>query len=217
MSDPDRLIAASDTPEARLLASALDEPPPADLMARTLAALDAAGAAAAVGAAGGAGGAVAAKAAGGGVLGAAAIGAIAGVIAVAGYSLVTRAPEPAPVAPAVVAAAAPASAAPAPAASAAPTPQIPAPTPRADPERGAPAPPAPASSPVAPPSATARPDTLAAEIELIDEARRALDGGDAARARALLDRYAREIPHGQLAREAASLRALADAAGRNNP
>ncbi len=48
--------------------------------------------------------------------------------------------------------------------------------------------------------------TLAAELALLDEARSALREGDRAAARALLDRYAREIPRGQLGREAALLR-----------
>jgi hypothetical protein len=59
---------------------------------------------------------------------------------------------------------------------------------------------------------SAHPVTLADEIALLDDARSALDHGDPSRARAVLDRYARAIPRGQMAREAALLRAQADAA-----
>jgi hypothetical protein len=82
-----------------------------------------------------------------------------------------------------------------------------------------PRPPAPSEAPAASarvaPSATARStarSSLSTEIELIDEARRALQEGNPTRARSLLDRYAREAPHGELARDAAKLRADVDAA-----
>ena len=61
----------------------------------------------------------------------------------------------------------------------------------------------------APPAASS---SLAAELALLDEARAALRAGDPARALSLLDRYGREIPRGQLTREAAMLRAEARAA-----
>ncbi len=58
--------------------------------------------------------------------------------------------------------------------------------------------------------ASARSGALAAELALLDGARRALEAGDPAGARALLDRYAHEIPERQLAHEADRLRAEAD-------
>jgi uncharacterized protein HemY len=75
-----------------------------------------------------------------------------------------------------------------------------------------------ASSPAPASASPARPVTLAAELELLDGARSAQRAGDRARARALLDRYAREIPRPQLAREAAMLRAeLAEDGGMSIP
>jgi hypothetical protein len=190
VSDPRRLIDDAGSPEARLLAAALDEPPPADLLARTLAAVGAAPAAGA-----GAAGAVAGKAAGGGLLGAVATGALAGVLTVGGYGLVAgRAPSPAVPPPRAPATAGPTSPPPVPAAP----------------------PPSAAVPPAPPPASAARPTALAIEIELLDGVRHALDDGDPARARSLLDRYAREAPRGQLAREAAKLRAEVEAA-RANP
>jgi hypothetical protein len=51
----------------------------------------------------------------------------------------------------------------------------------------------------------------------VDEARSAPRGGDPDGTRTLLDRYAREIPRRQLAREAAFLRAKVDAAPTIDP
>jgi hypothetical protein len=65
------------------------------------------------------------------------------------------------------------------------------------------------AAPASAPAANLPHVTLATEIALLDEARRALSSGDAARAKLLMDRYALEIPRGQLVREAARLRAQA--------
>jgi hypothetical protein len=207
MTDPERLIDAAGSPEARLLASALDEPPPADLLARTLVTVGAAAPAAA----GAAAGAVAAKAAGGGILGAAAIGALAGVLVVGGYGLVTSAvakPSPDP-APAAITAPLRAGEAP----QAIPTTRRPPPP---EPERVTPATaPAPATGDPPVSASVARPTALAEEIELLDEASQALRLGNPARAKALLDRYARQSPRGQLGREAAKLRAEVERALRD--
>jgi hypothetical protein len=203
MIDPDRLIDAAGSPEARLLASALDEPPPADLLARTLVEVAAVGAAAPAAGAGAAAGAAAAKAAGGGILGAAAVGALAGVLVVAGYGLATSGgakPSPDTTAAAITA--------PAHAGGDRPTAPAALPLPPREPDRAMPAAaPAPATGDAPTVASVARPSALAAEIELLDEASQALRLGNPARAQALLDRYARESPRGQLGREAAKLRA----------
>ncbi len=196
MKDPQRLVDRAGSVEARLLA-ALDEPPPPDLLARTLASVTAASAASAALAPGTAK-VAAAKVAGGGILSAIGIGALAGVVTVGAFHQLTStrgldvAARPLLAPPAVTASTAPAVTS---------SPVV-APPPSAAAPRGSARPPAPSASPEVRPRAT-----LATEIALLDEARRALDGGDPARAKALMDRYARETPHGQLAREAALLRA----------
>jgi hypothetical protein len=204
MSDPERLLDQGSAVEKGLLSAALDEPPPADLLERTLEAVAAAGAAgAAASVAAKAGAAAGAKATGGGILGAIGIGAIAGLLTVGAYEVASspRAPRPVAAAPAVVSVAAP------PIASPPALPELPAPVA----QQPAPAPePAPTARVEA--AGSARPSNLAAELALLDEARSALRAGDPARARRELDRYAREIPRGQLAREAAMLRAEVDAA-----
>lgn len=200
MSDPQRLLDGTSDPVAlRLLSGALHEPPPPDLLARTLHAV---GAAAPVGAAAGGVAAkvtaiAATKVAGGGILGAVAVGALAGVLAVGGFALVTTSRAQPPGLTDVAASAITAVASP----REAPTATV----------RVEPAPTTTAPSTVALPSARA-PVTIAAELELLDEVRQALRDGDPARSRELLNRYAREVPHGQLGREAAMLRAEADAA-----
>jgi hypothetical protein len=205
MSDPQRLLEQGTDLEARLLSAALDEPPPADLLARTLQTVGAAapGAAVASGAAAKAGAAAAAK---GGLWGAIAAGAIAGVLAVGGFALATRSePRPTRAVPAVTAAVEKV---------APPTIEAPAP-PAAEPA------PVPSAAPAASASAVAsaaRPVALMAEVALLDEARGALNRGEIAAARALLDRYAKEHPRGQMAREAAQIRADVEAAaGKTNP
>ena len=207
MSDPARLLDSATDAEARLLRAGLDEPPPSDLLERTLGAVAVAGQAVAAASAGAAATkatatAAGAHTAGGGILSAIAIGTIAGLLTVGAYEVATRAPAPPPpprAVPAIVPAApsaAPLAPAPAPP-SAAPSSALPA--------RSA-APPLAAPTPASAPSST-----LATELALLDDARSALRAGDRVRARALLDRYAREIPRGQLAREAAMLRAEIDA------
>jgi hypothetical protein len=187
MSDPERLLDQGTDLEARLLASAVDEPPPPDLLGRTLSFVAAPPGLPSPSVGSAAGGT--AKA--GGLLGAIGIGAALGLFVVGAFELASlRAPPPAP----------------------APSSKVP--------ERVAP-PPAPTATLAAPivtatpaltptPSAP-RPLTIAAELALLDEARSALHRGDRAGARALLDRYAREIPRGQLGRGAALLRAKVDA------
>jgi hypothetical protein len=59
--------------------------------------------------------------------------------------------------------------------------------------------------------------TLAAEVALLDAVRTALDGGSAARAMELLDRYEREFPRGQLLPEALLFRVRAYRAAGNAP
>lgn len=192
MRDPERLLGKPGSPEARLLASALDEPPPPDLLARTLQIValpppPGAPPAAIHGAAAG-------VAKSGGILGAAAIGAALGLLVVGGVELAQRSaapPEPR------VAISAPTSSV------------LVAPPPAPLPSATAPA--TPATPTLAPVTSGSRPLTLAAEIALLDEARSALRAGDRAGARAVLDRYAREIPRGQLGREAALLRAEIEA------
>jgi hypothetical protein len=60
-----------------------------------------------------------------------------------------------------------------------------------------------------PSSGSTTPSSLAAETALLDEARAALRGGDRAGTLDALDRYERTYPRGQLAREAALIRAEA--------
>jgi TolA-binding protein len=65
-----------------------------------------------------------------------------------------------------------------------------------------------------PPSTASGPSgaaSLALELTLLDAARGALDGGDPARALALLDQYTREFPLGRLAPEARVMRIEATA------
>jgi hypothetical protein len=214
-SDPKRLLDSSaNDREVRLLASALDEPPPDGLLDRALAA---AGAAGPVGVSGSGAAAGAAKGAalstGGGMLGAIGVGALAGLLAVSVADYTTGflgKPAPARTAPA--------------AQTAAPK-EMPALLPRAPasagvhlelPEEGRRAeagldralplvkgsPPAP-SGPRLPLSS---PSNLAGEIALLDEARSALRRGEPARALLALERHAREFPGAQLADEAAVLR-----------
>jgi hypothetical protein len=184
MTDPQRLLDRGTTLEARLLASAVDEPPPPDLLGRTLTLVAAPPLlpSPSVGAAAGG----AAKS--GGLLGAIGIGAALGLFVVGAFELTSlRAPPPAP----------------------SHTPQRVAPPPA---PTATLAPPIVTAAPALAPTASApRTLTLAAELALLDEARSALREGDRAGARAALDRYAREIPRGQLGREAALLRAKVDA------
>jgi hypothetical protein len=184
MSDPERLLDRGSAAEARLLASALDEPPPPDLLGRTLD-LVAKAAPATVAAGAAAGGS--AKA--GGLLGAIGIGATLGLLVVSAFELASFRAEPHPPQPVHAPTFAPSPIAPPPA-----VPSITTAKAAATSSAAAPAPSAP------------RPLTLAAELALLDEARSALREGDRATARALLDRYARDIPRGQLGREAALLR-----------
>ncbi|APR75246.1 Hypothetical protein A7982_00592 [Minicystis rosea] len=217
MSDPERLIDQAGNIEARLLSSALDEPLPAGLLDRTLQAVAVAqGAAAAASASAQAGtstangvafqgGAVAsAKVAGGGILGAIGIGALAGVITIGAYEITTASRrDTAPITAPVIA----------PSASALPeVPSLAAPRPPEAPPEVAPAASAVSTGVVPAPAPRPAASSLLVEIALLDEARAALRGGDAARALSLLDRYAREIPRGQLSREAAMLRVEATAA-----
>ena len=233
MSDPARLIDGTGL-DARLLASVIDEPPPPDLLARTLTAVGVAAVPAAPGppAAPAAAKVASARVAGGGLLGPIGLGVLAGLLTVGAadraMSLHDRpAGERSPAAerftagaasgPDVVVPAAPA------AVTSSPTPPPPA---TVDAPASTRAEPGGAWRPVSPPSsstpaATGPRVTLATEIALLDEARSALAAGEPARARALMDRYAREIPRGQLAREAALLRAqatrAAQAVGPTNP
>ena len=218
MNDPKRLVDRAGSLDARLL-SALDEPAPPELLARTLASLSVASVAPAALAPSGAK-VVAAKVAGGGILSAIGIGALAGVVTVGALSL--RAPQSGALAHQATStrnvdgAAGPLLAPPAVMASSAPavtSAPVVAPPSSAEAPAGSARAPAPSASP-----SMRSPATLATEIALLDEARRALDGGDPARAQALMDRYAREAPHGQLAREAALLRAeVAKAIAPTNP
>jgi len=203
MSDPERLLDRAGSLEARLLSAALDEPPPPDLLARTLATVGTAAptSAASVVAAKAAGGGIAGG--GGGILGAISIGALTGMLTVGAYELAASSPLESSARPPVLVESTRESAAP-PAVTGCPVPPSPSPV-------------APPSSPPSPPSSP-HPSTLAAELEMLDEARSALRSGDPVRARVLLDRYAREIPRGQMAREAALLRAEAtQTAQRTNP
>jgi hypothetical protein len=127
---------------------------------------------------------------------------------VGGYGLATRGETPRSLAPAPAAI----SVQPAPIPEGAPARPGIAATTRPEGRAGAPSETVPAASVVGSPAASPARPALSTEIELIDEARRALDEGDPQRARSLLDRYAREAPRGQLAREAARLRAEANAA-----
>jgi hypothetical protein len=252
MSEPRRLLDTPESLEARLLASALDERPPRDLLSRTLAAA----AGAATGGSGGASGppngsggspsagpssaaggspsvssgawpagrplgapsaappmphaaaaAATTKAASGGILGAVAIGALAGLVFVGGAELVSGRRGGDPERPARADS------------RSARTSEVPnklgsAPAPaRASSHNvtggfgGGDAPP---ESPVQPHrSSEAGPSPLAAELALLDEARAALREGDRAGARDALDRYERTYPRGQMAREAALIRAEA--------
>jgi hypothetical protein len=189
MNDPDRLLHRAGSPEARLLAAGLDEPPPSDLLERTVAAAGSAGAAA------GAAASAPVAAAKGGLLGAVAVGALAGALTVGAFELATMPRAPAPAPPAALTTAT------------APLPPVSA-TPPTEP-----APPAAqAVATAAPAPGSPRPSTLAAELALLDEARGALRGGEPARAIEALDRFARQIPRAQMAREASVLRAEAEAA-----
>ena len=227
MKDPERLVDRAGSLDARLL-SALDEPAPPELLARTLASLSVASVAPAALAPSGAK-VVAAKVAGGGILSAIGIGALAGVVTVAlsqwaplSGALSQQAPQSGALAHQATStrnvdvAAGPLLAPPAVMASSAPavtSAPVVAPPSSAEAPAGSARAPAPSASP-----SMRSPATLATEIALLDEARRALDGGDPARAQALMDRYAREAPHGQLAREAALLRAeVAKAIAPTNP
>lgn len=212
MSDPERLLDGANEASQRLLRAGLDEPPPAELLERTLEAVAVAtagaGAAAVTAAATTkAGAVVGASTASGSLLGAIGIGALAGLLTVGAYEVAASRSAP-PLrrdTPALLSAPMPA------ASTAAPAP-IPAPSARAAREADPPAASARAIDPE-----SGRASTLATELSLLDEARAALRAGDRARARAVLDRYAREIPRGQLGREAAMLRAEVDQAGASAP
>src|SRR4051794_14703421 len=95
MSDPDRLLVHGSDLEARLLAAAVDEAPPEELLARTLDAVAMGGA----GAAATGGVVVAAKAGGIGVLGAVGIGGLAGLLTFGALELAASRPMPPPPAP----------------------------------------------------------------------------------------------------------------------
>jgi hypothetical protein len=212
MNDPRRLLDAAGTPEARLLEAAMEEPAPSGLLERTLAAVDAGTVIAA------AGSAVTAAKVGtklailkstGGLAGAIGMGAIVGlatvVVVARGGGEIAPAPrvpvaivgprvDPAPhvagTAPAIL--------------------DVPTATPTVEAERAAPsATPALVASPTAaaPSTSASGASSLTKEIALLDEARSALNAGERAQAKALMDRYAREVPHGQLGREAAVVRA----------
>jgi hypothetical protein len=234
MSDPERLLDQKNSElEALILRSALDERPPSGLAKRTLAAIAVAGGAvtaagsasaatggaikgASVGASAGAG--AGAGAAGGGVLGAIGMGAIAGIITlgIAQWSMDAEEPARAKTAQEAHSARLSGLAAPRSAlgsekdegerANGSDA--------REDGSEASGAPPSPSSSAAlgrarAP---SQRASALASEVALLDEARRALQSGDAAGALAILDRYERSFAGGQLAREAAQLRATAASA-----
>jgi hypothetical protein len=84
--------------------------------------------------------------------------------------------------------------------------------PRADDSAAAPRPKPPVAS-----SAHPARTSLSIEIALLDEARSALRDGDVVRARDALDRYARQVRHGQLSEDAAVLRAKVAAASHAKP
>jgi hypothetical protein len=206
MNDPERLLERPGSLDARLL-SAIDEPAPSNLLARTLAGVGAAAvvpATLASSAASSGAKVVAAKVAMGGVFSAVATGVVAGAVMVgvvlsrgeSGPRAVARpSPSSVVVPPPVVVTVTPLAMN-----GVSPSSTAEAPAPRSDePTARAPAPSS--ASPKVPRA------SLATEIALLDEARKALDGGDAAGAKLVMDRYAREAPHGQLAREAALLRA----------
>jgi hypothetical protein len=217
MSDPKRLLDGATGFEAWVLLSAPDDPPPSDLLARTVDAVVAATPAAAVFATAGATAsavkATGVMAASSGLFGAAAIGAIAGVVVVGGfeYTATLRAPPPHV---GSSAARLPTSAAPVAALAVEPTSF--APTATKSVERPA----APVSPASAPRSTTRHASSLAGELALLDQAKAALRRRDPSRALALLARYSHEFPGGQLADDAALLRADAEAAraaGTMNP
>ncbi len=210
MRDPERLLDHGNGLERKLLSSMLDEPLPPELMPSLLAAAGIAEGSAVAGTAGALEGAAAAKTAGSGILGAAALGALAGLLTVGAFQITSSRHDPPPgLRPGAAWAATALASTPGPETVVAP---------------------APFATPVAPEthvaerplrasrsSSSPRISALAAEIEQLDEARSALREGDPARALALLDRYARATPHGQMAREAAVLRAEAEAALKKNP
>lgn len=205
MSDPPRLLDGASAIEERLLSSALDEPPPDGLLERTLdvvtAATAASGALSAGSAANGAN-AAGAKAAGGWVASVIGAGAIAGLVTLGAYLATTGESEgyrePIASSASVSMPALPPTLSPA------------SPPPRATAAESAPLMAAPSAAVTA--ATSARPSMLALEISLLDETSAALRAGDRVRARALLDRHAREITRPQLGREAALLRVEAEAA-----
>jgi len=224
MSDPDPILAKARPLEALLLDSARDDAPPPELLGRTLVRMGVASAAAVATSAAAttasaaattasvavtAASAAAPVAAGGGLLGAIGIGALIGLLTVGFVDQViapTAPPERAP-----VAAAAPA--APRPVLTVVEVAPAPAPPPALTPATDSPQASSPPRAPSAAAASAARTGaaTLPAEIALLDAARSALAAGDRARALAALDRHAREFPAGQLANEAAVLRAEASA------
>ncbi len=101
MRDPERLLDHGSKLEARLLASAVDEPPPPDLLGRTLDVLAKApplpggsGGGTGGGTGTGAGAAAGGSAKAGGILGAAGIGAALGFLVVGGLELASLRAEP---------------------------------------------------------------------------------------------------------------------------
>jgi len=195
VSDPVRLLASPDATdlERELLGSWSDERPTTSARDKTLAMLGVAGGAAAGAAA--AGGSIAPKAVAAGWIALAkwmTIGLVAVGAAAAGVTALSRRHAPIVSAPVAPAPPAPTAATPvettAPLATATPTQDTPAPTPRAR-EHVAPA----ASS-------------ITQQIAALDRARAALEQGDAARARKLVDAYEAEYPSGALVQEAELVR-----------
>lgn len=233
MTDPERLLdqKGSDL-EVALLRAALDESPPSGLTQRTLAALGAAGALTAAGGSASAASSAAVPAAsgvlkgsgaiaGGGIWSALGIGALAGAITVGVVAWTSGSGAPEPAKTAQQAPSSPLGAA-APRATGSAQVTLP-PEERADdglppstsaalsapqaplaPSMGGPSPLM--SGPRGPRPPGRSPPSLAAELALIDAARRSLRDGDSTAALALMERHAREFAGGQLADEAAAIR-----------
>lgn len=209
MSDPKRLLDQATGFEAWVLLSAPDDPPPRDLLARTVEAVargaPAAGFLATVAAAATPIKASGAIATSGGLLSAVAVGTIAGLVAVGGfeYAVSSSPPPPAMCSPA----ASSAIATPPVATGTAETPVV-----FSAEIKPLEAPAAPTTPRQAPRISVRHASSLASELALLDQAKAAIRRHDPARALALLDRYARDFPGGQLADDAALLRSDADAA-----
>lgn len=204
MSDPEPLRTNARPLEAYLLDAARDDAPPPELLGRTLVKVGVAGAGAA--AASAASTTASAAGAGGGLLSAIGIGTLAGLLAVGVLHQVLPPAEPAPGAQMVESSVRPIVPGTAERAGVPPAPTAMEAVP------GSSSPAATLSRPASPPARVRTgASALAAELALIDGARSALASGDRARALVILDRYAREFPSGQLAPEAAAVRAEAAA------